>query len=83
MENKCGECVHYIQRYAILEGELRKIFSGHCTQKRRKKLDQISPAGELYIQGEPIDSKLVTKKYLTKELLQKLLSMELWEDGTK
>lgn len=81
MENKCGECVHYIQHYAIFEGKLNKIYFGHCVMKKRKKLDQISPACELYVPGEPIENQLVTKKYLTKELLQKLLSMELWEDN--
>lgn len=80
MENKCGECAHYIQHYAIFEGKLSPIYFGHCVQKKRKRVDQISPACELYVQGEPIENRLVTKKYLTKELLQKLLSMELWQD---
>ena len=79
MGNRCGECSKFIQHYAFLEGKLRKVWCGHCTDTRKKMLHQDKPACDLFTPGESVEEKLVNQEYLTKTLLQKVLSMKLWE----
>ena len=79
MKNKCGNCTKYIQHYGIFDGKLRKVFYGHCMEKNKCNLDEDSAACNLFVPGDPMDTRMVSKEYLTKELLQKVLSMSLLE----
>lgn len=80
MKNKCGNCARYVQHFAIFDGRLTKIVCGHCMDKKRKKTEQEMIACEEFVAGESVDNKMVRREYLTKELLQKVLSLELWEN---
>lgn len=79
MKNKCGDCANYVQHFAIQEGKVKKIWCGHCTKSNKKKLDQDSKACDDFVPGQSVDNKLVNKEYLTETLLNKVLSLELWQ----
>ncbi len=80
MSNRCSGCSKYIQHYAFLEGAFRPVFCGHCTQRRKRSVNQHSLACERFVPGDRVEEQLVTKKYLTKALLEKVLTMELWPE---
>lgn len=43
MEQKCGDCKHYVKHYIFLSNRFLEIKSGHCTfpmNKSRKSIDK-------------------------------------------
>lgn len=77
-EMYCNQCQYYIQHYAFLEGKFRRLLYGHCiqNQKKRDTKGKICPE---FVLTEPIENQFVTKEYLTKALLHRILEMDLWE----
>ena len=78
---KCKNCDRYIQHYAFLEGKFRPVFCGHCLERKHKNIKPHTAACDSFVFGEPLESQFVTKQYLTKALLQHVLTMELWEES--
>ena len=82
-ERTCKECANYIQHYAFLDGAFHTVFCGHCRKRSRQKIKPFTCICEDFVPGEPREEQLVTKRYLTKALLQRLWELELWpEDQT-
>ena len=79
MINSCKQCIHYVQHYGLFEGKLRPIFCGHCLFEHRKCKKPDAAICDQFIQNTSPYSKMVTKEYLTKKLLQHILDMELWQ----
>ncbi|MBQ8910818.1 MAG: hypothetical protein IJY91_07255 [Oscillospiraceae bacterium] len=52
-------------------------------EKNKCNLDEDSAACNLFVPGDPMDTRMVSKEYLTKELLQKVLSMSLLESESR
>jgi len=78
MHNKtCHQCGNFIRHYSLRGGKLYSIFCGHCIlfPSRRKHLD--TSACEHFVQGEEDTDLFVKKEYLTKALLERVLSMEI------
>ena len=87
MENNiCKQCVHYHQHYALDQRKIFRVYCGHCVlpKARKKKPDAI--ACDQFEFASPDENAFASKEYLSKELLQYLLSLELLpkiEDGEK
>ena len=74
----CRDCKQFIQHYGLFEGTIRDVYCGHCVQNYTKRKRPDDPACQNFVPGEPLDEKMVSKEYLTKKLLQRILDMELW-----
>ena len=77
MEKNCENCHYYIQHYALIENRMIQVYCGHCTWKtpKAKRLDR--KAYEHFQQGKKDIEHFVSKEYLCKKLLDKVISMEL------
>ncbi len=76
-EYSCKDCIHFRQHY-ILSGEtLMKVYCGHCTCARSKKKKPDTAICANFLLSQSDTSAFVSKSYLTKELLQFVLDMEL------
>ena len=78
MESKCCEnCEYFRQHYTINDGQIFRVYCGHCVQGRSKvKRPDCAACGE-FVPGTSVEDMFVRKEYLTKELLRHLLNMEL------
>ena len=73
----CESCVHFHQHYVLDQKHIFRVYCGHCTFAKvaRKKPDK--KACENYKQSEPDEEAFASKEYLSKELLQYMLKLEL------
>lgn len=73
----CKNCTYYRQHYVLDKKRIFRIYCGHCTQniKKRKKPD--TAACEDFAFAEPDEKAFASKAYLSKELLQYIMNLEL------
>ena len=76
----CQDCQHYLRHYTIIDGKLKAVFCGHCRKFAKKKILPDRMVCDCFEPGIPIKKEMVSKQYLTKELLSYLLSMELFPE---
>jgi len=76
-KNSCKDCAHYRRHYIFDKRRIFRIYCGHCifTKVSRKRPD--SKICEHFILSNTDESAFVSKEYLSKELLQYLLNLEL------
>ena len=79
-ENKCRQCKYFMQHYGLDKGKFFQLNCGHCRFIRAKRRQPENKACESFVKGTPEEEQLVTKEYLTKELLRRVLEMELLPD---
>ena len=78
MDNKfCSQCMHYHQHYALDRRKIYRVYCGHCMLHRNKKKQPDAAACDGFAQAPSDESAFATKEYLSKELLQYLLNLEL------
>ena len=78
MDNRqCKNCSHFLQHYTLGTNRLLEVYCGHCTYPRAKRKRPDSKACENYMPYQPLEDVFVSKEYLSKALLQKVLNMEL------
>ena len=83
-KNTCGNCQYYRQHYGISDGRIYRVFCGHCTFTRIRTKRPFTAACENYIYAQPDENAFVSKEYLSKALLLRVLNMDLLppiEDG--
>lgn len=87
MEKKsCKSCTHFFQHYAMNQRKIFRVYCGHCTLSKPRTKKPDTPACADFQDGEPDENAFVSKEYLSKELLQYLLRLELLpaiEDSTQ
>ena len=76
-EQYCKYCAHYRQHYILSEKKLVRIYAGHCTYAKVKSKKPDSPACVDFKEGMPDEEMFASKEYLSKELLQYLLHLDL------
>ena len=76
-ETYCKYCRHFVQHYALCEGRLFRVYCGHCTHASVKTKRPDRKACEHFEQGAEDLEQFVSKTYLRKSLLEKILNMEL------
>jgi hypothetical protein len=76
-EKICQNCQYYRQHYGISGGRIYKVFCGHCTAGKLKVKRPWTKCCTNYIYAPPAEDAFVSKEYLSKALLQRVLNMEL------
>ena len=76
-ERTCRACKYFHQHYTIDNKRIFSVFCGHCTYGRIRKKDPDSKACEHFAYIPPVEDYFVTKEYLSKELLRRILEMDL------
>ena len=74
---ECKDCKFFLQHYILSSRGLTRVFFGHCTFSRAKGKRPDAKCCEHYVEGIPDTDRFASKEYLTKELLKRLLTMEL------
>ena len=78
-EPTCRSCKYFYQHYGLSQGRLHWLYCGHCTHNDRSKHKRPDKkACEHYVQAEKLEDIFVTKEYLTKALLDRVLQAELF-----
>ena len=78
MENNyCRNCRHFCQHYTLDQRRIFRVCCGHCTLHKVTRKAPDSAACKSFRPGEPDQNAFVSKEYLSKELLQYLLHLEL------
>ena len=73
----CRNCKFFIQHYILSNGKLRWINYGHCIQGRFRNREACGKICQNYEYQAPVEDRYADKEYLSKELLQKVLTMDL------
>ena len=73
----CKDCRHYLQHYTLDEQKVFRVYCGHCTQSRIKHRSPDSKACGQFCPRTPNESTFATKEYLSRKLLNYVLSLEL------
>jgi len=76
-ETYCRSCRYFIQHYALQNGRLIQVYCGHCTYKTPKTKRPDKKPCEHFEQGIKDTEMFANREYLSKKLLDKILSMEL------
>ena len=76
-EKTCKDCKYFVQHYALGEDRFFRVFAGHCMFARPKNKQSYTKSCENFEPGVMDDARFVSKKYLSKALLNYILSMEL------
>ena len=73
----CKDRDYFLQHYALDRQKLFQVHCGHCRKYPSKRKRPDTPACENFAAGIPDEEAFVSKEYLSKELLQYLLNLEL------
>ena len=80
-EKTCNSCAYYRQHYTLSETKLLRIYCGHCTLRKKTSLRRNrkpnAPICEAYIPHQPGTEAFVSQEYLSKTLLNYMLSLPL------
>ena len=76
-ENICKNCGHFHQHYAFDKKKIFRVHCGHCTLGTAKSKRPTKTACDAFSPAPPDEDAFASKEYLSKELLQYLLSLEL------
>lgn len=76
----CADCSHYLRHYTFNKRKIFQVYCGHCTLGVAKKKKPSAKVCENFVPGTAQKEAFVTKEYLSKELLQYVLSLELLPD---
>ena len=73
----CKNCQFYIQHYALGENGFFRVNCGHCTCERVKRKRPDTKGCDHFLPGAADADSFVTKEYLSKRLLDYVLSLDL------
>ena len=76
-ETTCSACMYFKQHYALDERTIFRVYCGHCTCQRVKPKRPDTKICKNYIQKKPDENAFVSKEYLSKKLMDYMLSLEL------
>ena len=76
-QNTCKSCVHYRQHYALNQRKIFRVHCGHCTYLKVKTKRPDAKGCEHYQQTELDEAAFVSKEYLSKALLDYMMSLDL------
>ncbi len=76
-EQHCADCRYYLQHYTFDKHKIFRVCCGHCIYSRVRRKQPEAKACENFAPGSPQEDAFASKEYLSKELLQYMLSLEL------
>ena len=80
-EKHCNSCAFFKQHYGLDGKKLYRLHCGHCMKAKAHALSKgrkpYAHVCNLYVPGEPDTFQFADKEYLSKALLDYVLSLEL------
>lgn len=76
-ENQCKNCQFFLQHFTLDRRKIFRVYCGHCTFSCPKHKRPDAKACKNFIPDLPQENAFVSKEYLSKELLQYMISLEL------
>ena len=76
-EEICRNCAFYLQHFTMDQGRIFRVYCGHCTQRRYKRRLPDAKICDQFRPGSAPEDAFASKEYLSKALLQYVLSLEL------
>ena len=76
-EQQCKNCQYFLQHLALSNRRLFRVYCGHCTFGKARRKQPDTKACKNFIPGSLAEEAFVSKEYLSKELLQYVLGLEL------
>ena len=73
----CKDCAHFRQHYTFNNKTIFRVYCGHCTEQRVKRKRPDDHICEQFTPELPTENPFATKEYLSKELLQYMLQLDL------
>ena len=73
----CKTCSHYRQHYTFDKRKIFQVYCGHCTYQKMKRKKPDCKACEHHTLAEEAEAAFATREYLSKELLDYMLRLEL------
>lgn len=73
----CKNCLHFKQHYILSEDRFLRAHCGHCTFSRVKRKKPDSVGCEKFEFAQKDEERFVSKQYLSKKLLHRLMHVEL------
>ena len=73
----CRNCAYFRQHYVISGDLLFRVFCGHCVREKVLSKKPDTKACKHFLPGPPDEEAFATKQYLSKRLLERVLSMDL------
>ena len=83
-EKQCQNCKYYMKHYTFDKHRIFRVYCGHCTFRRPRTKKPDAKVCENFVPGTVPEDAFASKEYLSKELLQYVLNLELLpeiEDG--
>ena len=75
--NQCKNCQYYLEHFALNKRRLFRVNCGHCTFSRAKRKQPHAKACSNFIYAPGPEDAFASKEYLSKELLQYVLNLDL------
>lgn len=76
----CKDCQHFIQHYGNKDGRFFQLNCGHCKIRKKRQNRPSDHICKLFSPGIPDLMEPVTKEYLTKDILDYILRLDLLSD---
>ena len=76
-EQQCKNYQHFLQHPALNKRRLFRVYCGHCTFGKARRKQPDAKACENFVPGLLPEESFVAKEYLSKELLNYVLGLEL------
>lgn len=76
-EEHCKECQYFRQHYTFDQRKIFRVYCGHCIFDRVTRKRPDTKACKNYAPAQAQEDAFVSKEYLSKELLQYMLRLEL------
>ena len=76
-EKQCQSCQYYLQHFTFNKRRIFRTYCGHCTWSRPKHKRPDAKACANFVPGLPQEDAFASKEYLSKELLNYVLSLDL------
>ena len=72
----CKTCLYFHQHYSLKDGQVIRVFCGHCTFPKVKTTRPFTKACGNYVPGPPDADAFASKEYLTKKMIRRLFEMD-------
>lgn len=76
-KQQCKSCQYFLQHYTFDKRKIFRVYCGHCIFSKPRCKQPHSAACENFAPGNSQEEAFASKEYLSKELLQYVLSLEL------
>lgn len=73
----CADCGYYLRHYTFDTRKIFRVHCGHCTLVRARRKPPDAKVCEHFIPGVPPEDAFTSREYLSRQLLDYVLNLEL------